>query len=337
MKVSVICPIYNEERFIARCIESVVAQDYPKEKLEVFFVDGMSKDSTRRIVGDYASEYEFLHLLDNPDKTVPYALNTGIKASTGDVVIRIDGHCTYPTNYISTLVTWQTRLHADNVGAVWNTLPARDTSVCHAIAAASSHKFGVGNSLHKVGADKVTETDTVPFGCFPRSVFDRVGMFDTDLVRNQDDEFNARIINAGGKIFLIPNLVIDYYARDNVSKMIRMYYQYGLFKPLVNKKLGSPATVRQFFPMLFILGIVLGGLMSLVWNWIAIPYIAVLTLYAILALMFSVQEAVHRRKPLLVLILPPMFLLVHLSYGWGYLVGIYKLLTHGKFAVEINR
>lgn len=337
MKVSVVCPIYNEERFIARCIESVVAQDYPKEELELFFVDGMSNDATRSIVADYASKYPFLHLLDNPHKTVPYALNAGIKASTGDIIIRIDGHCTYPVNYISTLVEWQVKLQADNVGAVWNTLPARDTTVCHAIAAASSHKFGVGNSLHKVGADKVTETDTVPFGCFPRSVFERIGLFDTDLVRNQDDEFNARIINAGGKIFLIPKLVIDYYARDSVKKMMKMYYQYGLFKPLVNKKLGAPATVRQFFPMLFVLGIVLGGLMSLAWSWPQIPYLAVLLLYALLAVAFSVQEAGRRHKPLLVLALPLMFLLVHLSYGWGYLVGIYKLLTHGKFAVEINR
>ncbi|MBQ8594253.1 MAG: glycosyltransferase family 2 protein [Bacteroidaceae bacterium] len=337
MKVSVVCPIYNEERFIARCIESVVAQDYPKEELELFFVDGMSNDATRSIVADYASKYPFLHLLDNPHKTVPYALNAGIKDSTGDIIIRIDGHCTYPVNYISTLVEWQVKLQADNVGAVWNTLPARDTTVCHAIAAASSHKFGVGNSLHKVGADKVTETDTVPFGCFPRSVFERIGLFDTDLVRNQDDEFNARIINAGGKIFLIPKLVIDYYARDSVKKMMKMYYQYGLFKPLVNKKLGAPATVRQFFPMLFVLGIVLGGLMSLAWSWPQIPYLAVLLLYALLAVAFSVQEAGRRHKPLLVLVLPLMFLLVHLSYGWGYLVGIYKLLTHGKFAVEINR
>lgn len=140
------------------------------------------------------------------------ALNKGIQAARGEVVIRIDGHCIYPQNYVSTLVDYLFRLKADNVGAMWNTLPARNTSTCKAIAIGASHKFGIGDSLHKVGVKKVVETDTVPFGCFKRDVFEKIGMFDNDLIRNQDDEFNARIIKSGGKIFLIPELVIDYYA-----------------------------------------------------------------------------------------------------------------------------
>ena len=153
-------------------------------------------------------------------------------------------------------------MNADNVGGVWNTQPAKNTVICQAIAQASSHPFGVGGSMHKIGSSKIIETDTVPFGCYKREVFEKTGLFDTDLVRNQDDEFNGRLLKLGGKIFLIPQVIINYTARDTIYKMCKMYYQYGLYKPLVSKKLGAPATIRQFFPIAFLLWLVLGGIGS---------------------------------------------------------------------------
>ena len=325
--VSIVCPIYNEEKFIENCIGSVLKQDYPKSQLEVFFVDGMSKDRTREIVLKYTRQYDFIHLLDNPEKIVPPALNKGIQAARGEVVIRIDGHCIYPQNYVSTLVDYLFRLKADNVGAMWNTLPA----------IGASHKFGIGDSLHKVGVKKVVETDTVPFGCFKRDVFEKIGMFDNDLIRNQDDEFNARIIKSGGKIFLIPELVIDYYARDRVSKMAKMFYQYGLFKPLVNKKLGAPATTRQFFPSLFLCGIIVGGILSCFSNYILGVYLFVIVLYICLAFYFATKEAIVRKDWKLVFLLPCIFFIIHVSYGWGYWEGCYKVLLNKKIIVDINR
>ena len=335
--VSIVCPIYNEEKFIENCIGSVLKQDYPKSQLEVFFVDGMSKDRTREIVLKYTRQYDFIHLLDNPEKIVPPALNKGIQAARGEVVIRIDGHCIYQQNYVSTLVDYLFRLKADNVGAMWNTLPARNTSTCKAIAIGASHKFGIGDSLHKVGVKKVVETDTVPFGCFKRDVFEKIGMFDNDLIRNQDDEFNARIIKSGGKIFLIPELVIDYYARDRVSKMAKMFYQYGLFKPLVNKKLGAPATTRQFFPSLFLCGIIVGGILSCFSNYILGVYLFVIVLYICLAFYFATKEAIVRKDWKLVFLLPCIFFIIHVSYGWGYWEGCYKVLLNKKIIVDINR
>lgn len=336
-KVTIICPVYNEERFIEACIESVIAQDYPQDMMEIMFVDGKSNDRTVGIIEKYSKEHNNIHLLHNPHHTVPYALNKGIVESEGDVVIRIDGHCTYPENYVSTLVRNLYELNADNVGAVWNTVPAKNTSACHAIAIASSHPFGVGGSMHKIGAKDVMRTDTVPFGCYRRDVFDRIGLFDTDLTRNQDDEFNARLINHGGSIYLIPHLVIDYTARDTMGKMCRMYYQYGLYKPLVNKKLGSPATIRQFFPMLFILGIVIGGALSMLATWIMCAYLTVLAVYLAAGTGIGCKYAAERGKPLLVMLLPYTFLNIHLSYGYGYLKGIYKVLANKKFNVESNR
>ena len=335
--VSVVCPVYNEEKFIANCINSIIRQDYPKEYMEVFLVDGMSSDLTRSIIMDYVNRYSFIHLLDNPDKIVPPALNIGIRKAKGDVLIRIDGHCTYPVNYISVLVRNLYELGADNVGAVWNTLPAKNTSLCKAIAVGVSHKFGIGNSLHKVGVKDITETDTVPFGCFRKDIFDRIGEFDEELIRNQDDEFNARIIKNGGKIYLIPDLVIDYYARDSIYKVSKMFYQYGLFKPLVNKKLGFPATLRQFFPLLFVVGLILGGLLSLFLLSVRYIYVVVLLLYLLISLSFSLIESLKHKDWRLLFFLPWIFFVIHISYGWGYLHGIYKILKRESFCVHSNR
>ena len=173
-KVSVICPVFNEEKFIEECIMSIIEQDYPQDMMEVLFVDGRSTDKTREIIERYMRQYPFIKLLDNPERIVPYALNRGLEAAKGEVIMRLDGHCTYPTNYISELVRYLYQLNADNVGGVWNTQPAKDTPICQAIAQASSHPFGVGGSMHKIGASKIIETDTVPFGCYKREIFEKL-------------------------------------------------------------------------------------------------------------------------------------------------------------------
>ena len=336
-KVSVICPVFNEGKFIEACILSIIEQDYPQDSMEVLFVDGRSTDRTREIIQKYMEQYDFIELLDNPERIVPYALNRGLEAAKGEVIMRLDGHCTYPTNYISELVRYLYQLDADNVGGVWNTQPAKDTPMCQAIALASSHPFGVGGSMHKIGASKIIETDTVPFGCYKREVFDKTGPFDTDLVRNQDDEFNGRLLNLGGKIYLIPQVIINYTARDTLCKTRRMYYQYGLYKPLVNKKLGAPATVRQFFPLLFLLGVVLGGILSIFIPFILHIYTTVLLLYLFIGIVVGSMSAIRAHQPLIALLMPYVFFNIHMSYGIGYLVGIINVIGKRTAQVQPNR
>jgi len=335
--VSIICPIYNEKSFIVNCLESIISQDYPKNKLEVWFIDGMSNDGTRLMVQQYIEKYSYIKLLDNQKKIVPYALNIGIKASTGDVIIRLDGHCIYPSNYVSTLVKYLFELNADNVGGVWKIQPARNNSICKAIAIASSHVFGVGNSTHKTGTTRIIETDTVPFGCFRREVFDKVGLFDVELIRNQDDEFNARIIKYGGKVFLLPQVSIDYMARDTIGKMSKMYYQYGLFKPLVNKKLGFPATARQVFPAMFVFGLIGGAFLSCFSRIFLAFYLIIIALYMVIALFCGIQSATQNNDWKLIFILPFVFFIIHFSYGWGYWVGLFKVFAGKNFSAEVNR
>ena len=318
--VSIVLPIYKEEKFIEKCILSILAQDYPQDRMEVLFVDGMSPDRTREIIKSYEDVHSNFHLIDNPEKTVPFAMNKGITASKGEVIVRLDGHCVYPVNYVSVLVKYLYELGADNVGGVWHTLPANDSAECHAIAISSSHPFGVGASEHKIGSKEIKQTDTVPFGCFKREVFDRIGLFDEDLVRNQDDE-----------------LEINYTSRDSMQKMRRMYFQYGLFKPLVNKKLGAPATIRQFFPGLFVIGLILGLILSFLCCWIAWCYIGVLALYLLIGIGIGIQKARQYKKIALVWYMPYTFFNIHLSYGIGYIVGLYKVLFNKKFSVHTNR
>lgn len=332
--LSVICPIYNEEKYIGKCIESIVAQDFPKNQLEVIFADGMSTDRTRGIVAEYTAKYPWIRLIDNPDRIVPPALNKAIEASHGDVIMRLDAHAEYPTNYFSELTRQLKLLKADNVGAVCVTLPTNDTATARAIACVLSSKFGMGNSAFRVGADKVTLVDTVPFGCWPRAVFDRIGLFDPDLIRNQDDEFNGRLIKSGGKIYLLPHVKIKYFARDKISKTAKMFYQYGLFKPLVNKKLGTPATVRQFIPLALVLGIVFGLIISLLWKPFWIPYLAGILLYIGLGIFFSLKSSYNLKQ---IFIQTWTYIVVHISYGVGYIVGIWKILTNRSFNAKINR
>lgn len=332
--LSVICPIYNEEKYIGKCIESIVAQDFPKNQLEVIFADGMSTDRTRGIVAEYAAKYPWIRLIDNPDRIVPPALNKAIEASHGDVIMRLDAHAKYPNNYFSELTCQLKLLKADNVGAVCVTLPTNDTATARAIACVLSSKFGMGNSSFRVGIDKVTLVDTVPFGCWPRSVFDRIGLFDPDLIRNQDDEFNGRLIKSGGKIYLLPHVKVKYFARDKISKTVKMFYQYGLFKPLVNKKLGAPATVRQFIPLALVLGIVFGLIISLLWEPFWIPYLAGIILYIGLSLFFSLKSSRDFKQ---IFTQSWTYIAVHVSYGIGYIVGIWKLLTKRSFNAKINR
>ena len=336
--VSIIIPIYNEEKFISDCLRSLINQDFPKDEIEIICVDGMSSDTSIQIIKEYSRQHRFIRLLENPDRIVSHALNAGIKAASGDVIMRIDAHCIYPVNYISVLVKMLTSLNADNVGAVINSLPACGSAICKAIAVGSANVFGVGDSAFRIGSDKIKAVDTVPFGCFRRDIFDRIGYFDTDLIRNQDDEFNARIIKNGGKIFLIPEVRVDYFARETLAKMARMFYQYALFKPLVNKKIGAPASVRQLVPPLFVTGIFGGIIFSILFPVVLSVFMVVLGVYCFISLVISLREALKYKSASPFFLLPVVFLVIHLSYGWGYLSGLVKFLFLKKknVAAEVN-
>lgn len=338
--ISVIVPCYNEESYIEEFINSILDQDYPKDRMELIFIDGLSSDKSREKLQSISKEYNFIRILDNHSKYVPYALNLGIDASIGEVIIRMDVHSSYPKNYLSRLVEMLYVLNADNVGGVLEILPSKGGIMNKCIVIGMVHKFGTGNAPYKnVDSTKIRPVDTVPFGCFRRELFTRIGLFDVDLIRNQDDEFNGRIIKNGGKIYLIPDLVIKYYARDSIEKMNKMFYQYGLFKPLVNKKLGAPATFRQLVPPLFVSMLLFGALLCIFNVHFRIIYLLLVLFYLFVCLCFSFIEAKKQKNLSFLFLLPSIFLLIHVSYGIGYIVGIFKftLCNQGQITISTSR
>ena len=325
-RVSIVLPCRNEARYIGACLESILSADYPHEGMEILVVDGRSDDGTRDIVARFTAAYPNIQLLDNPRRVVPAALNIGVRAATGAVIARMDAHVVYPPNYLPRLVAALQETGADNVGGCIVTLPADPSPVAQAVAIALSHPFGVGNSYFRVGAPAPRWVDTVPFGCYRREVFDRLGEFDEELVRNQDDEFNHRLLRHGGKVLLVPDVVSYYYARGSRRMMARMYYQYGYFKPLVARKLGRVMTLRQLAPPAFVAGVFAGGLSALVWPPAGWAWGAMAAAY-LLAVAVCVLPVIRQHGVRCALTLAGAFPLLHFSYGLGFLRGAWDALV----------
>ena len=323
--ISVICPIYNEEKYIAKCIESILEQDYPKENLEVIFVDGMSTDRTREIVSEYSEKYPFIQLLDNPDRIVPPAMNKGILASKGNVIMRLDAHTTYASNYFSVLVDALYKLGADNVGAVCKTDVLNKTPKSLAIRAILSNKFGVGNSTFRTGVDKVMEVDTVPFGCWRRDVFEKYGLYDVRLVRNQDIELNKRILRGGGKICIVPDTCCTYLARENYRALAKNNYGNGKWNILTvfyTKQFDS-LSIRHFVPLAFVLSLIVPLLFSIIY-W-PISLLSAISILAYVMLLGVISLKLSCSKKLNFGYLLAGFIVLHISYGFGSLVGLLSL------------
>jgi glycosyltransferase involved in cell wall biosynthesis len=320
--ISVVIPCRDEEPYIGACLDSILASDYPQERLDVLVVDGMSQDHTREIVTRYARRHPCIRLLDNPQQITPTGLNAGVRAARGDVVMRMDAHVVYPPYYIPRLAAVLRESGADNVGGVIATLPGEGTPIARAIAVTLSHPFGVGNSYFRIGVTEPRFVDNVAFGCWRRDVFTRIGLFDEEMVRNQDDEFNHRLIRHGGRILLVPNVVSQYYARRSLRQVARMYFQYGYFKPLVARKVGRVMTLRQLVPALFVAGLVVAGTASAWLRAGRLAFVGIAGAYAA-ALLGCAVQILQRHGVSCALAATAVFPTVHLSYGIGFLLGIW--------------
>ena len=330
--VSVIVPCRNEERYIDGVIRNLLDQDYPKDKMEFIFVDGKSSDKTRQIIESFKKDFSFIKILENPAQVVPHALNLGIEEAKGDIIVRIDAHADYPRNYISLLVDKLEQHSADNVGTSLETVPYDDSALSGAIACAFSSIVGVGSSTFRVGADVEKQVDTVPFGCFRKEVFSRFGLFDEELICNQDDEFNGRIIKNKGKIVIIPSLIVKYFARKNLKSVARMFFQYGYFKPLVAKRLGSPATLRQLAPPLFVIFLLLLVGLSFNSKIFTVLLLAFASLYvmAVCSLMLPTLKKKSLFSIRTLLLSPVVTFVMHASYGVGYILGVLDFFILGN-------
>ena len=317
--VSVIAPCFNEAAFIEKAVKTILHSDYPAELIELLVVDGMSTDGTREIVRKMAEQDNRIKLLDNPRKIVPAAMNIGIKASRGEYIIRIDCHSTFAPDYISKCIEVSQRTGADNVGGYIETMPGADTAIAKAIAAATSNRFGIGNSTFRLSGIE-REVDTVPFGTFRRELFDKIGLYDQRLVRNQDIELNARIRKTGGRIIISPEIKLSYYNRATYRDLWRQSFNNALWNPYTLWLAGRGPSMRHFIPMIFVLGLmvlVTGAFFFWYVKWILLGYVL---FYLSVAFCFSIQST--RQTDVSAFLVLWSYVTLHIAYGLGTLWSI---------------
>lgn len=321
--VSVVIPCRNEERFIGACLDSVLATSYPEDRLEVLVVDGMSEDGTRATVGGYVRRHPCVRLLVNPKKITPAALNIGITAARGEIIIRMDAHSLFPAHYIPACVDYLERTGAEVVGGPIETRPAADTLIARSIALVTSHPFGVGDSKFRTSA-KEGYVDTVPFGAYRREVFARVGLFDERLARNQDNELSSRILRSGGRIYLTRVLTAQYYNQATLRGLLRQAVRTGMWNVVTLRANPAAFRWRHFIPFWFVVvGLALGSA-ALVIPRTAPLFVALVATYGILAIGASLQLAL-RSGAVYLGSLPWMFFIYHVSYGTGSVIGILRM------------
>lgn len=317
MRVSITIPCRNEEKYIANCLQSIVNSSFHKDKLEVFVCDGLSTDDTVNIVKAFTSKHPFIKLRENKLQTTQFALNIGLKESKADIKIILGAHSEIHPNYINECIkAFEVDVNIGCVGGVLENVFEDKNS--ESISLAMSSVFGVGNAHFRTGM-KSGFVDTVAFGAYKKEVFEKAGYFDEDLVRNQDDEFNYRVLKNGFKIYLSENIKAKYYVRASFQKLFQQYYQYGYWKVFVNRKHKTITTTRQLIPALFVLFLTLGLALSLTNVYLKITYCTILVSYLLLAIKHALSKSL---KAGMVVNIVFTFLILHWSYGTGYLKGI---------------
>ena len=315
--VSVVIPMRNEAGHLAACLEAVLDQEYPRDKLEVIVVDGESDDGTAEMAKGYAQRDPRVRVASNPGRIVPTAMNIGIRVARGDVIARVDGHTRIAPDYVRIGVETLRRTGADNVGGPMHAVGGGWFG--DAVATATSSRFGIGSYFHFGTAER--EVDTVYMGMWPRSVFERVGLFDEEFVRNQDDEFNYRLRKAGGRIVLTPAMRSWYQNRQSVAGLARQYYQYGMWKVRVLQKHPRQMSWRHFVPPALVLALGTLAVMSGLFPPARGAGQALALVYGVAVLAVS---AVHsaRRGAAAWLATALAFATIHLAWGAGFLAGL---------------
>lgn len=323
--VTIVIPCFNENEYIIRCLDSIEKQSYPKELITTFVCDGSSTDGTQELVRDYVAKNNRFQLLINTHKTTPHALNLGIKNSKSDVIIILGAHSELDVDFVKK--SMETFLVDENIMCVGGVLEndyANDTS--RTIGYAMSSPFGVGNAHFRTGARK-GYVDTVAFGAYRKEIFEKVGLFDEELIRNQDDEFNYRVTSNGYKIYLNPEIKCKYFVRAFYGKLFRQYYQYGYWKVYVNRLHKTVTTGRQLIPALFVLYLLVLPFSFIIGGPVAIYSSLFLFLYLVFAITFA---SIKHSNPLVMVKITFTFLILHLGYGTGYLKGVLDFLILGR-------
>lgn len=320
--VSVIIPTRNEENHIEKCLDSILAQDYPIQQMEVLLVDGLSEDSTCFLIEAYIEKYPNLfRLISNPQRITPIGMNLGICAAKGDFIIRMDAHSEYENSYVSKCIKTLETVQADNVGGI--VLNKSTGIIGEAFSQVLLSKFGVGNSSFRTSTSSGF-VDTVPFGAFPKVVFSKFGLYDERLLRNQDYELNYRIRKGGGKIYLNSEIIVYYHCKNTISGIMKQSFNNGKWNVITMKLCPGSMGIRHFIPFLFVISL-LAWLIGIFGGnrLVMMAGILEILLYLGLDVFFSVFKCGNQYKNHFItkLMLFPVF---HIAYGIGSCVGLLK-------------
>lgn len=314
--ISVIVPSRNEENYIQECLDSLLVQDYPKDKYEIIIVDGMSTDRTREII----TKYPNVRMLDNSKFNAPAGVNMGIKAAKGEIIIRVDAHAKVAPDFLTQNTKYLQETKADCVGGPIQTIGKGYKG--EAIAYVLSSPFGTGSKFRF--SQKSGYVDTVPFGAYRKEIFDRLGLLNENLPRSEDLEFNHRIIKAGGKIFLTPDIKSYYYCRTGFRKLIQQNFFNGYDSIRSAIKDPKSISIRHIIPLLFVFGMAFGLLWS-VFSMLGVYLLLLIFIcYGLLNLFFSYLIAAKhgvRYFPLVLILFPCL----HVCYGIGSICGLLKI------------
>lgn len=335
-------PIRNEADFIVNSLSTVLHQSYPSEYMEVLLADGMSEDGTRNIIQQFAQRDSRVHLIDNQEKIVSTGFNRALTKAKGVIIIRVDGHCELSSDYVFTCARLLNSNEFSCVGG--STIHNAEGYIGNIINLAQSSFFGVGGVTFRKPINSGKFVDTLAFGAYERDVFKKIGGYDEELVRNQDDEFNFRLIQNGGKIWLDPSVNSVYYPRSNLGKLFKQYYQYGLYKVRVIQKRSGFASWRHLVPGLFVFSLIMSVLLGIILHNNLIPWIVVgpYMLSNVIASAWSLIKAkrdnqikqtenqiiTHQSKFFHTIysffLLMAAFCILHVGYGVGFLLGLIK-------------
>lgn len=317
--VSVVIPVFNEEKYIKNLLESLIFQDYCKENLEIILADGMSSDKTREIIKLYTQKYDYIKLVNNHKKTVQHGLNIGINNAVGKYIVRMDAHSEYEKNYISKCIEYLENTDATNVGGPM--VAVGKTRLQKIIATAYHSEFALGGGKNH---DKNYQgyTDTVFLGAFRKQDILKLNLYDVNLTKNEDDDLCYRMIKNNMKIYITPEIKSKYYPRDNFKDLFRQYYDYGLWKIAVIKKHRRPARITHLVPALFVVFLVLFGIFSVFSKIVFSVFCTIMSLYLILNIYFSFRKNELNFYDKFILMW--VHFILHVSYGLGFIAGVFK-------------
>lgn len=326
IKVTLVVAARNEERYIAKCLDSLYSQTYDNDLIEINVVDGMSSDGTRRILDEYKKKHFNLNIFDNKKKTAPYAFNIGTKNAKGDLIFIMGGHNVYPKDYVKKCVSYMKKMpEIDNVGGVIATKTIKNDIISKAVSSVLSSRFGVGSAKFRTKIKKPQFVSTVFGGCYRRGVFQKTGYFNESLKRAQDIEFNLRLKRNGGKILLAPDIHSFYYPKTDLGGFARYNFEAGKWPVYVYRLTQNPLNLMHYIPVLFVLGLFFGPLVFFFsfFSFLQPVYLFFLALYLTLALFEAVRYAIKEKVAFLIVVMPFIFFIRHVFYGIGSFVAFF--------------